>query len=412
MPDGEEDLTLTTFAYGGAALGRLEDGRAVFVPFGVPGERVRIQLGEDKGRFRRGRIVRVLEAAAARVPARCPHFGACGGCHYQHLRYSEQLRAKTEILRDQLGRIGHIQEAPLTEAIGAGAPWNYRNHMQFHVDSQGRLGFMPAGNPQEGGEILPIGECHLPEPALAAFWPQLDLGPSTGIERVIIRAGSDGELMLVLQSAIPAPPELEIEAPVSVLHVFEGDVLVQAGEDHTRLRVLDREFRVSPASFFQVNREMAEKMVAHVVSLVPSGTHTLIDAYCGVGLFSAFLAPRCERLIGIEAAPAACEDFAANLDDLGNVELYMDAAERVLPGLQARPQVVLVDPPRAGLERVVLEALTRMNPERIIYVSCDPATLARDAARLLQGGYYIESITPFDMFPQTYHIESVTLFRR
>jgi 23S rRNA (uracil1939-C5)-methyltransferase len=135
----------------------------------------------------------------------------------------------------------------------------------------------------------------------------------------------------------------------------------------------------------------------------------MIDAYCGVGLFSAFLAPRCKRLIGIESSEAACEDFAANLDEFDNVELYEDAVERVLPALDARPEAIIVDPPRAGLERTVLDELVRLAPGSIIYVSCDPATLARDCARLMKAGYSLESVTPFDMFPQTYHIESVSV---
>jgi 23S rRNA (uracil1939-C5)-methyltransferase len=206
-------------------------------------------------------------------------------------------------------------------------------------------------------------------------------------------------------------PELEIEAPISIAHVFADDVVVQAGEDHIRLQVSGRNFRVSPTSFFQVNQAVAEKMVEHVLDSIPATIETLIDVYCGVGLFSAFLAPRCTRLVGIETSAAACEDFVANLDEFDNVELYEDAAERVLPALDDKPDAVLVDPPRAGLERGALDALAKLAPETIVYVSCDPATLARDAARLDKAGYRIESITPFDMFPQTYHIESIGVFK-
>jgi 23S rRNA (uracil1939-C5)-methyltransferase len=411
VSSGDLEVTLTALAYGGDALGRLDDGRAVFVPFCLPGERVRIRLVEDKEHFARGRVVQVLEASPERVAPRCKHFEVCGGCHYQHLSYAGQLRAKTEILRDQLVRIGHLQNPPVAPAIGGTSPWNYRNHIQFQLTATGKLGFVGANSVRDAGEVIAIEECHLPEEAINSLWPELEFEPQTTIDRVAIRAGSDGDLMLVLQSDSPSVPELEIEAPISIAHVFADDVVVQAGEDHIRLQVSGRNFRVSPTSFFQVNQAVAEKMVEHVLDSVPAAIETLIDVYCGVGLFSAFLAPRCSRLIGIEASAPACEDFAANLDEFDNVELYEDAAERVLPALDIKPDAVLVDPPRAGLERGALDALVKLAPKTIVYVSCDPATLARDAARLDKAGYRMESVTPFDMFPQTYHIESITVFK-
>jgi 23S rRNA (uracil1939-C5)-methyltransferase len=406
------DVTLTTLAYGGAALGRLEDGRAVFVPFGLPGERVRLRLTEEREHFARAAIAEVLEASPERIVPKCRHFGICGGCHYQHMPYASQLRAKSEILRDQLTRIGHVEKPNVAEAVGAARPWNYRNQIQFQLDPQGRLGFIAASGPGDGETVLPIAECHLPAESIQALWPLLQLDASAGIERVIVRAGSDGELMLVLKAATPEPPELEVEAEISVVHVYDGDVVVQAGEDHVRLRLLDRDFRVSPTSFFQVNLDVAEKLVRHVLDSIPETSDTIVDAYCGVGLFSAFLAPLCRRLIGIESSASACEDFAANLDEYENVDLYEDVVERVLPTLDVHPDLVLVDPPRAGLARGVIDELVRLAPHAIIYVSCDPPTLARDCARLLAAGYALDKITPFDMFPQTYHIESVSVFRK
>jgi len=411
VSSNELDVTLTTLVYGGDALGRLGDGRAVFVPFCLPGERVRIELVEDKQHFARGRIVQVLEAAPERVAPRCKHYGKCGGCHYQHLSYAGQLRAKAEIVRDQLARIGHIQNPPVAEAIGAASPWNYRNHVQFHLDPDGQLGFVRSESRPATNAILPIQECHLPDETINGLWPQLAFDGKSGVSRAVIRTGSDDGVMLVLESDVPFVPELEIEAAISIAHVFGGDVLVQAGEDHIQFRVMGRDFRVSPTSFFQVNQIMAEKMIRHVLACMPASSSTLLDAYCGAGLFSAFLAPRCGRLIGIEASSAACADFAANLDEFDNVELYEDAAERVLPALDIKPDAVLVDPPRAGLERPALDALVRLAPGTIVYVSCDPATLARDAARLVAAGYLLESVTPFDMFPQTYHIESISVFQ-
>jgi 23S rRNA (uracil1939-C5)-methyltransferase len=205
---------------------------------------------------------------------------------------------------------------------------------------------------------------------------------------------------------------VESEASVSIAHVFEGDALIQAGEEHLHMQVLDRSFRVSPTTFFQVNLAVAGKMVEHLLGILPRPCGTVIDAYCGAGLFSAFLAPGCARLIGIDAAPPACEDFVANLDEFENVELYEGTAEHVLAALEVEPDFVLVDPPRAGVSHNALEALVKLSPPLVAYVSCDPATLARDARHLVEAGYRLESVTPFDMFPQTYHIESISVFMR
>jgi 23S rRNA (uracil1939-C5)-methyltransferase len=413
VPVGLYALTLSTRAYGGEALGRLEDGRAVFVPFALPGERVRVRLVEEKERFARGELVELLQASPERIAPRCKHFGTCGGCHYQHMPYAAQVSAKAEILRDQLMRIGHIESPPMLPPVSSARPWNYRNQVQFQLTEDGRLAYVRAQH--EAGSarnMLGIEECHLPEASINSLWPQLELGSDSNIERVSIRAGTEDDILLLLESDTPELPVLEIEAGISVAHLFQGDRAVLAGEDHVTMRVLGRDFRVSAPSFFQVNTAMAEQMVQHVTSRVPGAVSTLLDVYCGVGLFSAFLAPRCQRLIGIESSPAACEDYGANLDEFDNVELYEDVAERVLPALDVSPDVVVLDPPRAGLELAALDAIARMAPAMIAYASCDPSTLARDAARLVKAGYQLMAVTLFDLFPQTYHIESISLFER
>jgi 23S rRNA (uracil1939-C5)-methyltransferase len=406
------DILLERFTYGGDAMGRLEDGRAVFVPFGLPGERVRIRLTEDKRNFARGEVVEIIEPSPKRITPRCIHFGVCGGCHYQNLPYEEQLKAKMEILRDQLMRIGKIENPPVQAIVAGPSPWNYRNHVQFHLTGEGKLGYMTAVKPAP----FAIRECHLPEGSINELWPQLEFEPETDLDRVSIRSGVDEDLMLVLESESPEPPELEIEAGISITHVFEENTVVIAGNDHVTIRVMDRDFRVSAASFFQVNTAMAEKMVQHLLANVPVlSNSTLLDIYCGAGLFSAFFAPKCERVIGIESSPSACEDLAFNLDEFENVELYEGLAEEILPSLVgqiADTPYVIVDPPRAGLDKQVIDELVRLSPKVIAYVSCDPSTLARDAARLINGGYKLKQVTPFDLFPQTFHIESISIFER
>ncbi len=406
------EITFTTLTYGGDAMGRLEDSRAVFVPFGLPGERVRVRLREEKRGFARGELVEILEASPNRIIPRCKHFGICGGCHYQNLPYEEQLKAKTEILRDQLTRIGKIENPPVQNMVASPSPWNYRNHVQFHLTEEGKLGYVSPLPLGEGGGVRAITECHLPEASINSLWPQLDFEPGTDIERVALRAGNDDDL-LILESDSPQSPELEIEAGISVAHVFDENTVVIAGNDHIVISVLGRDFRVSAASFFQVNTAMAEKMVNHLLTNLPiTQSSVLLDVYCGIGLFSAFLAPKCERVIGIESSPPACEDFSVNLDEFENVELYEGLAEDVIPHLEAKPEIILVDPPRAGLEKRVVDGILRMKPRVIAYVSCDPSTLARDARRLINGGYRLKDVTPFDIFPQTYHIESISIFER
>lgn len=405
----EHVLTLTTPIYGGETLGRLPDGRAVFVPFTLPGEKVRLRLVEEKPRYARAALVEILEASAGRETPRCRHYGECGGCHYQHIAYARQVEIKTEVLRDQLQRIGKQVDPPVRPMVPCPHPWNYRNHVQFHLTEAGRPGFVAV----DGEGVLPIGECHLPEESINRLWPALDIEQVPGLRRVALRAGAQGDMMLVLESDDPRPVALELEASLSVVHLGPGGALVLAGDDHLVMEVHGRAFRVSAGSFFQVNTVMAEAMVTHLLeNLALSPADTLLDVYCGVGLFSAFLAPRVGRLIGVEASPYAAEDFVVNLDEFDHVELYEAPAEAVLPSLDVRPDVILVDPPRAGLAKAVREAILHLRPRALVYVSCDPATLARDAARLSAGGYRLAHITPFDLFPQTYHIESVSLWYR
>jgi 23S rRNA (uracil1939-C5)-methyltransferase len=296
------------------------------------------------------------------------------------------------------------------QMVASPLEWNYRNHVQFHLTAEGKVGFINA----KGNSTLPIEECHLPETGVNAFWPELQFESNKAVDRVSLRSGLDEELMVVLESESPETPELEIEADVSVVHLFDEHAVVIAGQDNLIFKILGKDFRVSAASFFQVNTKMAEKMVEHLVSRLPvTASTTLLDVYCGVGLFSKFFAANCQQVIGIETSESACEDFTVNLDEFDNVELYEGEAEEILPGLAGRldsSTYAIVDPPRAGIERYALDAILSIKPQIIAYVSCDPSTLARDAARLIVGGYRLVDVTPFDLFPQTYHIESISIF--
>ncbi len=413
----EATLKLEKYTYGGEVMGRLDDpltgagGQAVFVPFGLPGERVRVRLVEEKKHFARGEIIEVLEESPRRIKPKCAHFGECGGCHYQHISHEDQTHAKTEILSDQLGRIGKIMNPPVRAMVAPKNPWNYRNHVQFHLTAEGKLGYVFSQHQGAGGGVQAIRECHLPENIINELWPQLEFEPETPLDRVSLRAGIDEDMILILESEAIEAPEMELEAGISVVHLTGDDALVMAGDDHIWMQIKERIFRVSAASFFQVNTQMAEKIVDYLLEYLPVTRSTnILEVYCGVGTFSAFLAEKCGNLTGIEISASACEDYLINLDEFDNVALYEDDARAVLSQLEAKQDIVLVDPPRAGLDRHVLDGIVRLKPGVIAYVSCDPATLARDAARLIKGGYQLVQVTPFDLFPQTYHIESISLF--
>jgi 23S rRNA (uracil1939-C5)-methyltransferase len=403
------DVKIESLVYGGDGIGRLPDGRAVFVPCVLPGELVRIQPVEEKRGFVRAALVQVLEPSPQRITPRCVHFGLCGGCHYQHLSYADQLTAKQSILRDQLERIGGIRQPPVAPTIPSPQEWYYRNHVQFHLAPDGKLGYYT----QAGERVFAIQECHLPEDSINQTWPQLDFEAIPELERIGLRAGAEEDLMLILESSDPQAPELTLDLPISA--VFQGPAgsFVMAGDESLTMQVLGRAFQVSPASFFQVNTPQAGAMVEFLRDRLPLQPEaTLLDVYCGVGLLSAFLAPRVGQVIGVELSEPACADFAANLDEFDNVSLYQGPAEQILPDLDVHPQIVLVDPPRAGLERRALDAILTSGAPTLAYVSCDPATLARDTRRLVAAGYQLTSSTPFDLFPQTFHIESISLFSK
>ena len=410
MDDSEEfEVELTAMVYGGDAMGRLADGRAAFISFGLPGERVRARLVENKKGFVRGRILEVLKASPQRITPRCPHFVQCGGCHYQHLAYPEQLKIKEAIVREQLVRIAEVADPQINPIIPSPQPWNYRNAVQFHLDPAGKVGYLKAAS----HEVIAISECSLPEAPLNDLWPRLEFEPGSGLERLELRLGRSGDILLALEGEEPNPPEFAVDFPISAVYRAPAGEMVLSGEDYTIVEVLGVPFQLSAGSFFQVNTPQAAAIVKHVLELAEvKRTSTVLDVYCGVGLFSYFLAQRAGRVIGVESAPSACEDFAANLNEFDSVELYEGKAEEILPHLDSRPDTIVVDPPRAGIEPAALDALVKMGAPSLIYVSCDPATLARDARRLIRAGYELAQATPFDLFPQTYHIETIALFRK
>jgi 23S rRNA (uracil1939-C5)-methyltransferase len=403
----EQTIELTAMAHGGSALGRGEHGRVIFVPFAIPGETVQVRPDEGKARYAYAELVDVLQPSPHRIEPRCRHFGTCGGCHFQHIAYPGQLAFKAEVVRDQLGRVGKFTDPPVREMISSPAEWGYRISATFHPSEEGRLGYWS----HVEGRVIPIYECHIIQPTLWQLFEDLDLD-LTGILHVTLRVGADDDLLIALETEDVEPPELEVDVPVSVAMVLPtGEAANLIGDNYLVQHCAGRQWRVSAGGFFQVNLGAAEHLVHQVNRLAALEGHGIVlELYNGVGLFTAPLSAAAERVVGIEANPDAVSDAAVNLEDTDNVELYQGAVEEILPVLVDVPfDVVVLDPPRGGVEPEVIDDLLEIRASRIVYVSCDPATFARDARRLAAGGYRLAEVTPVDMFPQTYHIETVSL---
>jgi 23S rRNA (uracil1939-C5)-methyltransferase len=384
----EMAVQLEAMTYGGEAIGRV-DGKTIFVRGGIAGERVRAAVTDDRRRFARARVVEVIDASPHRVRPRCPHFGfdqtSCGGCHWQHIDYAAQLRFKADIVREQLKRIGRIERAPVRETIPSPDAWAYRNRARFGVTAEGKPGFQAA----RSNRIVPIGECHVVRPPIAE-WLRASRQAHSGADWIDVRTSGDGDVT-----------------------VWEGRLTSNLQSPTSGYLIKGAAFQVSAASFFQVNTDLIETLVDSVLGGIRlSGGETVLDAYCGVGLFSRFLAPIAGRVIGIESSASAVADARENLSMFDNVELREGLVESVLPGVGDRMDAVVVDPPRAGCAPKVIEAIIGRQAKRLVYVSCDPSTLARDARRLIDGGYELIDVQPLDMFPHTYHIECAARFER
>lgn len=401
------ELTLSGMAYGGEAIGRDSSGRMTFVPYALPGERVRVEILQARKSWARAHLLDVLEPSPERIKPRCKHFTHCGGCHYQHLDYANQLIYKHAIVGEQLARVGGILEAPLRPVVPSAQPWSYRNNMRFSLTREGRLGLKAAASDQ----AFALEECFLPLPPIADLWPQLDLEAVPGLQSVSVRCGVDQ--LILFQGKGNPDFELSTDLPGSIVWLGPGGTAVLAGDSRIVIEILQVPFLVSAASFFQVNPGAAEALVGLVLeALGPLQGKTIFDLYAGAGLFSRFLAGAGARVIAVEESPSACSDFEVNLDAFDEVLLYEATVDQALPAIDLTPDAILLDPPRSGLGAPTVALLAERQAPLIVYVSCDPATLARDGQGLQQGGYQLEQITPLDMFPQTYHIETISIWRR
>jgi 23S rRNA (uracil1939-C5)-methyltransferase len=402
----EIELELDGMAQGGEAVGRW-DGRVVFVAGGLPGERVRVHVGPRKARYLRGAVAEILRAAPERVPPRLP---ATDHMPWQYIDYAAQLRFKQAILREQLTKLAQLADPPVAEVIPAAQPWGYRNTAHLHIQAE-EVGYYAAGS----RTLLPLDHDPLLLPALnealAGLLPLLDT-EAAPLEAVTLRAsaaygyavaalrgrGPLRELGRRWQARVPALAAAGAAADTT-LHEEVGGIV----------------FVLTPASFFQVHTAQAAALldvVRHMLALAPQ--QRLLDAYSGVGTFALPLAGSVREVLAIEEHPQAVQDGerSARLNDVANVRFLAAPVERALPDHTEPFDAAILDPPRRGCHPAALEALVRLAPPRIAYVSCHPAVLARDMRQLLDAGYTLQSVQPVDMFPQTPHIECVALLVR
>ncbi len=454
-PVTQHTVTLGALTHAGLATAQISepgpDGEpratTLAVPAGLPGERVTIAVEAAatppkrhrrhwKPFPRRVAITEIHEASPLRIEARCPVFGICGGCQLQHLQYRAQLEWKREVARELLRQIGRFEQPPLLDTVPCDDPWHYRNQMRFSVNREGQPGLTARGTHR----VLPLTHCPIAHEsintALDIFSQQVNPRP-----QVLVRCGSATRQMLI-------QPQ---QSPEVVAQLASAGLEVREETMEEQLR--GETFRIRPSSFFQTNTAQAEKMaqmvlaglfptnistssdethsIATNVFTPPDSSHptttnapptsneethpvTVIDAYCGVGTFALMLARRAGRVIAIEESASSIKDARRNTREVENIEILQGKVEDLLPTLAGQVDGLVIDPPRAGCQRPVLEALARNPVTRIVYVSCDPTTLARDLHILCHeyAAYELVSVRPLDMFPQTAHIESVACLVR
>jgi len=441
-------------------------GRVVFVDGGIPGETVRAELTVEKKAFAEGRALRIVSPAASRVAPPCPYFGengvqrgavptgnalpgergACGGCQYQHIDYGGQLALKRDIVADLMRRQARLPDVEVRPTIASPAPWRYRNRTRWIVDDDGR----PCYHQSASDRLLPVALCHIVQPVLDDILGQL-AGPDWRLPlRTLVSE-------ITARTAIPwtedddpdGPPQPSVLLALHArqgakrrdLKMFAGDlgaalpaldgVTLSAalmagaqpgsggglwGVDHFDARFAGFRFRLSPLTFFQVNEPTAAVLVDLVMELLGDlRGKSVLDIYAGAGTFTLPIAARAEQVLAMENDALAVDDaqLSARANRLANVHVMPGDAADELEGLPIRAgDAAVLDPPRAGVDERVIAELDRIKVPRIVYVSCDPATLARDLRRFTDRGYAVESIQPIDLFPQTFHIETVVALSR
>ncbi len=458
-----EGLEITTLAAEGKAMGRWND-QVVFVPMTVPGDVVDVQIRIKRRRFMEGYVVNYRKHSPLKAEPFCAHFGVCGGCKWQNLPYAEQLNFKREQVRDQLTRIGKVALPEIRPCLGSARTQFYRNKLEYTfadrrwmtyeeiADSATEITPAPALGfhiPNMFDKVLDIEKCWLQADPSNAIRLEIkrfcieqgytfyNARAHTGLMRnIVIRTASTGEIMLIVVFGEDEPEKIErvmahlkehfpeITSLIYMVNLKWNDSLgdqtpiCYAGKDHILEEMEGLKFKVGPKSFYQTNSEQAYELYKVAREFADlKGDEVLYDLYTGTGTIANFCASRCQKVVGIEYVPEAIEDAHVNsaLNGIENTTFYAGDMKTVLSDefveRNGRPDVIILDPPRAGVDEPVIEVILRAAPERIVYVSCNPATQARDLA-LLDRLYTIEAVQPVDMFPHTHHVENVVKLQK
>ena len=410
------EMVLSGFTHGGEAVGRLPSGKACFVPYAIPGERVRVHVVEERRRWARAEVVDVVEPSPDRVAAPCPLFGPgrCGGCRLQHIAPARQAALLRNVVADQLQRIGKVEDPPVAETVRPhpGDGLGYRNRARFAVDTEGRLCFRRAGS----HDLIPVPQCPLLDKPAKAVRSAAGDGWQ-GVEEVVVRAGeAAGDGLLEVRPGPGALPVLRGgDVPLALIDTV-GDAAPMRGEPMVHMRAAGFSFQVSATSFFQASTAAA----AHLVRLVREAAavepgDVVLDLYAGVGLFSRVLAADGARVTAVEGHPSSAGDARANLADCTPAVTVVE--DDVMAEVARRSRdwgtqvdVIVLDPPRRGAGGDLCRALADLEARTIVYVACDPAALARDTRTLAEVGYALTAATPVDQFTHTGHVETVAAF--
>jgi len=446
--NGVYEVEIYNIGYKGKGVGRINNF-TVFVPGAVPGDTVKTRIIRVKKSYAFGKLIEILKPSETRINPRCSVFERCGGCQLQHIDYDQQLVLKKKLVEDNLERIGKLKGIKIHDCIGMEYPWRYRNKAQFRVSEIG-------GKPVTGFyelmsyDIVDTPFCLIQHQASDAvteimrkYIERFDIpvyNQRTGkglIRHVVTRIGfSTGEVMVIvvingedmphlkelvedITAGVPNVETIVLNVNRKKTNMVLGDkVKVIYGKGYIEDFLGELKFRISPLSFFQVNPVQTEVLYEKAVEYAGlSGKETVFDLYCGIGTISLFMAKRADRVYGVEVVKAAVEDarINADLNNINNVEFLNGRAQDVINDLYNKnilADVVVLDPPRKGCHKALLEVLVEKRPERIVYVSCNPSTLARDLKKLSEGGYEIKEIQPVDMFPHTAHVECVAALTR
>lgn len=432
----------------GQGVGKVE-GFTIFVEGALPGEKIEAKIVKIEKNFAYGKLLKVIESSDSRIETECSVFKKCGGCHLQHMKYKAQLDFKTKVVRDAIRRIGGLDNVLIKETRGMKESLRYRNKAQYPI---GDVGGIPAFGfyASRSHEIIPGQDCiiqdkksyEIAEDAVDFFQkhkiPSYDEKTHKGLIRhIVVRTGfKTGEIMLIIAAngdSIPNNKEFvdymktkkpEVTSIVLNINKENTNVIlgytnkVLSGRDYIFDKLGEYTFKISPLSFFQVNPIQTEVLYEKVVEYAGlTGKETVFDLYSGIGTISLFLSAKAKKVYGIEVVEPAVENAKENakINGIGNAEFICGEAEKVVPELYAKgitADVVVLDPPRKGCDKQLLDTVVEMKPERVVYVSCNPATLARDLKVLSEKGYAAKEIQPVDMFPHTHHVETVVSLKR